>query len=119
MLNAMDNDAKESSSKYDSSGFSVLRFLLEFLAKHAGDMVSGVLALLGTFEKDVRMFVMRLVRDLVIGAAFLFVGSGFIVFGLGTMIIRWLHIDMALGSLLIGTVFVLIGMVVFLVSRRK
>lgn len=93
-------------------------FLIDVAFRHAREIAGGVLALVGTIENDVRSFVMRFVREMVLGIVLLCIGFGFIVFGVGMMIVEALQLGSSMGSLVVGLLFVLIGSVVFVFSRR-
>lgn len=92
--------------------------LVDIASKHAKEMVGGALALAGTVEGDIRAFVMRFIRELVLGIVFLFIGFGFAVFGLGMALVEALHLGPSAGSLVVGAVFAVIGSMLLVFSRR-
>lgn len=106
---------KESERKNRSSWLSIV---LDLAFRHAREIVGGALAIAGTIENDVRAFVVRFVRDMVLGVVFLFIGLGFIVFGVGVMLVEALRLGPSAGPVVVGVFFVAIGSIVFLFSRR-
>jgi len=102
------NDAK-------SSGVSLL---FDIVSRHAKEVVGGALALAGTVEGDIRAFITRFVRNLVLGFAFLFVGFGFVVFGIGMALVEALRLGHSAGSLVVGTLFIAVGALLLMFSRR-
>lgn len=97
---------------------SWLSLVLDVAFRHAREIVGGALAIVGTIENDVRAFVVKFVRNMVLGVALLFIGLGFIVFGVGVMLVEILHLGPSAGPVVVGVFFVATGAIVFLFSRR-
>ena len=106
---------KESGQEPRSSWVSLL---LDVAARHAKEAVGGALAIAGTVEGDVRAFVMRFIRELVLGIVLLFIGLGFVVFGLGMTLVEALRLGPAEGPVVVGTLFVAAGALLLVSSRR-
>lgn len=104
-------DDKEASSSWVS-------VLMEMALRHAREIVGGAVAVAGLLEKDVREFVMKFVGRMVLGIALLFVGIGFVVFGVGMLLVEALHLGPSAGPMVVGMFFVAMGALVFLFSRR-
>lgn len=111
----MEADPKKSEQGSRPSWLSIA---LDLAFRHAREIVGGALAIAGTIENDVRAFVVRFVRDMVLGVVFLFIGLGFIVFGVGVMLVEALHLGLSAGPIVVGVLFVAAGSIVFLFSRR-
>lgn len=97
---------------------SWIAILLDVVARHAREVVGGALAIAGTVEGDVRAFVMRFVRELMLGFVLLFIGFGFVVFGIGMTLVEVLNMGPAAGSVVVGTLFVATGAILLVFSRR-
>ncbi len=113
-------DTKEPSEgrpKGDSES-SWVSLLFDIISRHAREVVGGALALAGTVEGDIRAFITRFVRNLVLGFAFLFVGFGFVVFGIGMALVEALRLGHSAGSLVVGTLFIAVGALLLMFSRR-
>lgn len=91
---------------------------MEVALRHAREIVGGAVAVAGLLEKDVRAFVMRFVGRMVLGIALLFVGIGFAVFGLGMLLVEVLQLGPSAGSMVVGMFFIVVGILVFAISRR-
>lgn len=111
----MDHSSQESGKEYRPSWVATL---LDVVVRHTREIVGGALAIAGTLEGDVRVFVMRFVRDLVLGFVLLFIGLGFIVFGIGITLVELFRLGSAAGSIVVGVLFVAIGSLVFFFSRK-
>ena len=111
----MDHSSQESGKEHRPSWVATL---LDVVVRHAREIVGGALAIAGTVEGDVRAFVIRFVRDLVLGFVLLFIGLGFIVFGIGIMLVDLFRLGSAAGSIVVGVLFVAIGSLVFFFSRK-
>lgn len=111
----MEADPKKSEQGSRPSWLSIA---LDLAFRHAREIVGGALAIAGTIENDVRAFVVRFVRDMVLGVVFLFIGLGFIVFGVGVMLVEALRLGPSAGPVVVGVLFVAAGSIVFLFSRR-
>jgi hypothetical protein len=111
----MTETQKESKKEARSSWLSIV---LDLAFRHAREIVGGALAIAGTIENDVRAFVVKFVRDMVLGIVLLFIGLGFIVFGVGVMLVEVLHLGPSAGPVVVGVFFVAMGAIVFLFSRR-
>lgn len=104
-------------SKSDAKS-SWVSLLFDIVSRHAKEVVGGALALAGTVEGDIRTFIMRFVRDLVVGFTLLFIGFGFVVFGIGMTVVEALRLGPAAGSLVVGTLFIATGALLLMFSRR-
>lgn len=111
----MDHSSQESGKGYRPSWVATL---LDVVVRHTREIVGGALAIAGTLEGDVRAFVIRFVRDLVLGFVLLFIGLGFIVFGIGITLVELFRLGSAAGSIVVGVLFVAIGSLVFFFSRK-
>ncbi len=111
----MSETVKESEKANRPSWLSIA---LDLVFRHAREVIGGALAIAGTIENDVRAFVVRFVREMVLGVVFLFIGLGFIVFGIGIMLVEALHLGPSAGSVVVGVLFVAAGSIVFLFSRK-
>ncbi len=97
---------------------SWLSLLLDVASRHAREVVGGALAIAGTVEGDVCAFVVRFIRELVLGIVLLFIGLGFVVFGIGMALVEALHAGPAEGPVVVGTLFVAMGALLLVFSRR-
>ena len=114
------SDAQEESkgSSQKESKPSWVSLLLDIASRHAKEVVGGALAIAGTVEGDIRAFVMRFIRELVLGMVLLFIGFGFVVFGIGMTLVEVFRLGPAAGSLVVGTLFVATGAILLMFSRR-
>ena len=111
----MTESTKQSEKETPSSWVSVL---MEMALRHAREIVGGAVAVAGLLEKDARAFVMKFVGRMVLGIALLFVGIGFAVFGVGMLLVEVLRLGPSAGSMVVGMFFIVVGMLVFSLSRR-
>lgn len=118
MLEAPDGSSEKESKEGRSSESSWIATIVGLVLRHAREVVGGALAVAGTIESDVRSFVIRFVRNLVLGVTFLFLGFGFLVFGVGTVLVEALRLGTATGSIVVGVLFIAVGAVLFSFSRR-
>lgn len=118
MLEAPDGSSEKESKEGRSSESSWIATIVGLVLRHAREVVGGALAVAGTIENDVRSFVIRFVRNLVLGVTFLFLGFGFLVFGVGTVLVEALRLGTATGSIVVGVLFIAVGAALFSFSRR-
>lgn len=111
----MEADPKKSEQGSRSSWLSIA---LDLAFRHAREIVGGALAIAGTIENDVRAFVVRFVRNLVLGFVLLFTGLGFIIFGIGITLVELFRLGPAAGSIVVGVLFVAVGSILFFFSRK-
>lgn len=97
---------------------SWVSLLLDIASRHVKDVVDGALTIAGTVESDIRAFIMRFIRELVLGMVLLFIGFGFVVFGIGMTLVEVFRLGPAAGSLVVGTLFVATGALLLVFSRR-
>lgn len=111
----MTETSKESEKESRPSWIATL---LDIAMRHAREIVGGALAIAGTMEGDVRAFVMRFIREMVLGFVLLFIGLGFIVFGIGMTLVELFRLGPASGPIVVGTIFVAVGSMLLVFSRR-
>ncbi len=97
---------------------SWVSLLLDIVSRHAKEVVGGALTIASTVEGDIRAFIMRFIRELVLGMVFLFIGFGFVVFGLGMALVEMFRLGPSAGSIVVGTLFVVTGALLLVFSRR-
>ncbi len=97
---------------------SWVSLLLDMVSRHAKEVVGGALAIAGTVEGDIRAFIMRFIREIVLGMVFLLIGFGFVVFGLGMALVEMFRLGPSAGSIVVGTLFVATGALLLVFSRR-
>ena len=93
-------------------------FVVDALTKNVRDLIESVFAVLDTLRNDARGFVVKFARDMVLALALLFVGLSFLIFGVGIILVEALRLGSASGSVLVGSFFILSGVILFLFSRR-
>ncbi|QQS20874.1 MAG: hypothetical protein IPL87_05020 [Candidatus Moraniibacteriota bacterium] len=98
---------------------SLFSLALDVATGHAWKAVGNALSVVEEVETSVKISVMKFVREMIIIAVLLFAGIGFMVFGIGMAIVQALGMGPVLGSILVGALFAVLGVVVFVFVRRR